>query len=37
VAFVCVIGEEQRLDQIARLAVARAASACAIEFDATRP
>src|ERR1700681_4105313 len=34
--FVCVIGEEQRLDQIARLAVARAASACAIEFDRER-
>jgi purine catabolism regulator len=34
--FVCVIGEEERLDQIARLAVARAASACAIEFDRER-
>jgi len=34
--FVCVIGEEGRLDQIARLAVARAASACAIEFDRER-
>ena len=34
--FVCVVGEEQRLDQIARLAVARAASACAIEFDRER-
>ena len=34
--FVSVIGEEQRLDQIARLAVARAASACAIEFDRER-
>jgi purine catabolism regulator len=34
--FVCVIGEEHRLDQIARLAVARAASACAIEFDRER-
>jgi PucR family transcriptional regulator, purine catabolism regulatory protein len=34
--FVCVIGDDQRLDQIARLAVARAASACAIEFDRER-
>jgi purine catabolism regulator len=34
--FVSVIGDDQRLDQIARLAVARAASACAIEFDRER-
>jgi purine catabolism regulator len=34
--FVSVIGDDHRLDQIARLAVARAASACAIEFDRER-
>jgi len=34
--FVSVIGDDQRLNQIARLAVARAASACAIEFDRER-
>ena len=34
--FVSVIGDDQHLDQIARLAVARAASACAIDFDRER-
>jgi purine catabolism regulator len=34
--FVSVIGDDPHLDQIARLAVARAASACAIDFDRER-
>lgn len=34
--FVAVVGPEKRLDQLARLAVARAASACAIELDRER-
>jgi purine catabolism regulator len=34
--FIAVIGAEPELDQLARLAVARAASACAIELDRER-
>ena len=34
--FVSVVGDENALDQVARLAVARAASACAIELDRER-